>query len=156
MSYFDPVTEYARPWKLFSLFCGVVLLLIGAKYSGLPDWDVPVSLIMAAPAYFTAPCTLRVLLKRRWKHLPQATFWTWLTVDGTYTLYWSLVDPSALVLRSANAGVSLALYGACGLVWLHRGTLRELIMSAPLLFRKPTIAAEKHLSAEEVESRHQK
>ena len=59
MPYFYPLTEYVRPWKLFSLLCGIALLIIGARYSGLPDWDVPVSLIMAVFAYFTAPCSMQ-------------------------------------------------------------------------------------------------
>jgi len=127
MAYFDPVEEYLRPWKLFSLACGVVILVLGARYAGLPDWDVPISIIMAVPTYFTAPCSLRVVLERRWAQLPIAMFWTWLSVDGTYVLYWSLVDPSALLFRPANAMASLALYGSCALVWIHRGSLRQLI-----------------------------
>ena len=127
MSYFYPATEYVRPWKLFSLFCGIIFLMVGARYSGLPDWDVPISLIMASLAYITAPCSLRVLLEGRWKQFSQALFWTWLSVDGTYAVYWHLVDPAALILRPANAVASLALYGMCGLVWLHRGTFGQLV-----------------------------
>ena len=76
MAYFDPVAEYLRPWKLSSLAGGIVLLVLGAWYAELPDWDVPISLIMAVPAYFTAPCSLRVFLERRWVHFPVALFWT--------------------------------------------------------------------------------
>jgi NhaP-type Na+/H+ or K+/H+ antiporter len=119
--------EYARPWKLVTLALGIAFLIAGALWSGLPDWDIPISLIMALPAYLTAPCTMRVLLERRWKQFPQALFWTWFTVDGTYTIYWSFVFPEALVLRPANAGVSLALYGLCGLVWYSKASLREII-----------------------------
>ena len=135
MPYFYPATEYARPWKLFSMFCGIMFLLIGARYSGLPDWDAPLSFIMAGFTYFTAPCSLRVLLERRWKQFLQALFWTWLSVDGTYTIYWHFVDPAALVLRPANAMPSLALYGMCGLVWLNRGTVRQLVQYAVSLSR---------------------
>jgi hypothetical protein len=135
MTYFDPATEYVRPWKLFSLLCGIALLLLGARSSRLPDWDVTVSLIMAAPAYFTAPCSLRVFLERRWKQFPQALFWSWFTIDGTYTGYWYLVDPEALVLRPANALASSALYGACGLVWLQRRSLRQVTERAAALYQ---------------------
>ena len=127
MPYFYPAAEYFRPWKLFSLLCGIIFLLIGARYSGLPDWDVRISFIMAGFAYFTAPCSLRVFLERRWKLFPHALFWTWFTVDGTYTIYWHFVDSEALILRPANAGVSLALYGMCALVWWHRGTLKQMV-----------------------------
>lgn len=112
-----------------------MLLLLGARYSGLPDWDVSVSLIMAVPAYFTAPCSLRVFLERRWKQLPQALFWSWFTIDGTYTAYWYLMDPEALLFRPANALASSALYAACGLVWLHRGSPRQLVANAALRSR---------------------
>ena len=135
MPYFYPAAEYFRPWKLFSLLCGIIFLLIGARYSGLPDWDVRISFIMAGFAYFTAPCSLRVFLERRWKHFPHALFWTWLSVDGTYAIYWHFVDPDALIFRPANAMASLALYGACGLVWLHRGPLRQLAERAVSLRR---------------------
>ncbi|QDA58469.1 hypothetical protein FHQ07_06645 [Thermomonas aquatica] len=129
--------EYVRPWKLFSLFCGIIFLLIGAWSSGLPDWDVPISFIMAIVTYLTAPCSLRVFLERRRKQFPQALFWTWVSVDGTYTIYWFFVDPAALILRPANAMASLALYGMCGLVWLYRGTLRQLVEFTASLFRRP-------------------
>ena len=135
MSYFDPAAEYARPWKLFSLLCGVLLLLLGARYSGLLDWDVSVSLIMAVPAYFTAPCSLRVFLERSWTQLPQALLWSWFTIDGTYTAYWYLVDPAALLFRPANAVASSALYVACGLVLLHRGSLRQLLANTAVFLR---------------------
>jgi len=134
--YFYPPTEYFRPWKLFSLFCGIMFLLIGARYSGLSDWDVPISFIMAVVTYFTAPCSLRVFLERRWKQFPQALFWTWFSVDGTYAIYWHFVDPSALIFRPANAIASLALYGMCGLIWLHRGTLRQLVESTAVICRR--------------------
>lgn len=135
MPYFYPTSEYVRPWKLLSLFIGIIFLLIGAWFSGLPDWDVPISFIMAIVTYFTAPCSLRVFLERRWKQFPQALFWMWLSVDGTYTIYWHFVDPAALIFRPANAAASLALYGMCALVWLHRGTLRQLVEHTVLLCR---------------------
>lgn len=121
-SFFYRPSEYLRPWRLASLACGLALLIIGAYWSALPDWDVPVSLIMASITYFTAPCSLRVVLERRWKQWPIAMFWTWLSVDGSYAIYWHFNDPVALEqLRSANAAASLALYGMCAVVWLHRG-----------------------------------
>ena len=133
MPYLYPATEYARPWKLLSLLCGIILLVVGARYSELPDWDVPISFIMASVTYFTAPCSLRVFVERRWKQFPQALFWTWFSVDGTYTIYWNFVDPAALIFRPANAMASLALYGMCALVCLHRGTLRQLVEYTVLL-----------------------
>ena len=118
MNYLYPLAEYFRPLKLISLMFGLMFLFAGALWSGLPDWDIAVSLIMALPAYITAAPTMRVLLERRWICAPQAIFWTWFTVDGTYVIYWGLRDPVTLdALRHANAAASLALYLACGVVW---------------------------------------
>jgi hypothetical protein len=127
-SFFYSSSEYLRPWKLVSLACGVALIIAGAHWSTLPDWDVPVSLIMASITYFTAPCSLRVVLEQRWKQCPIAMFWTLVSVDGSYAIYWHFKDPVALEqLRAANAAASLALYGMCAVVWLHRGPLKQLV-----------------------------
>ena len=120
--------EYLRPWKLFSLAFGIAFLIAGALWSGLPDWDIAISLIMALPAYLTAPCSMRVLLERRWGKAHIALFWTWFSVDGTYAIYWFLRDPAVLdALRHANAAASMALYGMCGLIWYPKASLREMI-----------------------------
>ena len=77
-------------------------------------------------AYATAPWSLRVLVRRRWRALPVALFLAWLTVDGCYALYWSLKDPAVLALmRDVNFPASLSLYGMCGLGWLYQGSLRQ-------------------------------
>jgi hypothetical protein len=118
--------EYLRPWKLFTLAAGIALLIAGAGYYHAPDWDIPISLIMAGSTYFAAPWSMRVLLERRWQLLPLALLATWFCVDGCYWLYWRYANPAALELRSANFPASLALYGICGVLWLYRGSLREL------------------------------
>ena len=120
--------ECLRPWKLFSLLVGIALLIIGSFYYKAPDWDIPISLIMATLAYLTASWGLRVVMERRWKSFPLMLFFTWFTVDGCYWLYWSYFDPVALgLMRSANFPASLSLYGMCGLVWLHNGSLAQLL-----------------------------
>ncbi|MFT3898086.1 MAG: hypothetical protein QM719_10410 [Thermomonas sp.] len=127
MNFLYPPSEYLRPWKLLTLAIGIGLLVAGSIHTPAPDWDIPVSLLMAGCTYFTAPCSLRVLLDRKWRQLPLAILSAWLSVDGGYALYWHFRDPAALALmRSANAPASLALYVACGGIWLYRGTLREL------------------------------
>ena len=45
------LAEYGRPWKLFTLFLGIALLVLGSVYYAAPHWDVPISLIMATLAY---------------------------------------------------------------------------------------------------------
>ncbi len=123
-----PWTEYLRPWKLATLAAGIALLVAGARMDIAPDWDIPISLIMALLAYLSAPWSLRVLLERRWRLLPFALLATWFTVDGCYALYWHFVNPEVLALmRAWNFPASLALYGLCGVLWLYRGTLANLM-----------------------------
>jgi hypothetical protein len=127
MPFLYSAAEYRRPWKLLTLAAGVMLLVAGAFYTPAPDWDIPISLIMAASAYLTAPCSLRALLERRWRLWPMAAFAAWFGVDGCYALYWYFRDPQVLALmRAVNFPASLALYGLCGVAWLYRGSLREL------------------------------
>lgn len=121
------MTEYFRPWKLFTLAVGIALLIVGSFYYEAPDWDIPISLIMAILAYLTAPWSLRVILERKWRLWPAMLLATWFTVDGCYAIYWHFQDPVALeMMRAANFPASLSLYGMCGIVWLYRGSLRQL------------------------------
>jgi len=60
---------------------------------------------------------MRVFVERKWKLLP--------TAERTYSIYWFLRYPEVLAeLRFANAGVSLVLYGMCGLIWYWKAALR--------------------------------
>lgn len=121
------LSEYLRPWKLITLAVGIALLIFGSFYYEAPDWDIPISLIMAIFAYLTAPWSLRVILERKWRLWPGMLFFTWFTVDGCYTIYWYFKNPVALeMMRDANFPASLSLYGMCGIVWLYRGSLRQL------------------------------
>ena len=119
--------EYLRPWKLATLAVGIGLLVAGSYFYEAPDWDVPISFIMAALAYLTAPWSLRVIIERRWRMWPAMLFATWFTVDGSYAIYWHFRNPAALeLMRDANFPASLALYGICGLLWYFNGSLGEL------------------------------
>lgn len=123
--------EYRRPWKLFTLFIGLSLLICGSFYYQSPDWDIPISFIMAFFTYMSAPWSLRIILERRWKHFPLMLFFTWFSVDGCYWLYWHFKNPSALeMMREANFYASLSLYGICGGIWYYHGSLREFLIEA--------------------------
>jgi hypothetical protein len=125
------MTEYARPWKLATFAIGVALLIAGSFYYEAPDWDVPISLIMATLTYLTAPWSLRVVVERRWKLWPAMLLATWFTVDGSYWLYWHFKNPVALeFMRGANFLPSLSLYTICGLIWFYRGSLRQMFSDA--------------------------
>lgn len=119
--------EYCRPWKLFTLAIGIALLILGSFYQPAPDWDIPISFIMAFFSYLTAGWSMRTLLERRWRQWPLMLFFTWFTVDGCYAIYWYFKDPAVLALmRDVNFPASLSLYGMCGIVWLYRGSLSAL------------------------------
>lgn len=121
--------DYGRPWKLFTLACGIVLLIAGSYWQPAPDWDVPISLIMGVGTYFCAPVSTRIVARRRWKLLPLALFLLWLCVDGVYWAYWSWRNPEALAqMHEANAFASTFLYLLCGMIWLHDDPLRELLV----------------------------
>lgn len=120
-------TELLRPWKLATLTIGVALLVAGAFHYEAPDWDIPISLIMALMSYLTASWSMHVMVERQWRQWPTMLLWTWFTVDGCYWLYWNLKNPVALeLMREANALASLSLYWMCGLVWYYQGTLSEM------------------------------
>ena len=126
--------EYLRPWKLATLGIGVALLIAGSYFTPAPDWDIPISLIMAFFAYLTAPWSLRVIVERRWRWWPVMLFTTWFSVDGCYWLYWRFKNPAALdLMREANFPASLSLYAICGLVWYYRGSVSDALKAASLL-----------------------
>ena len=120
--------DYLRPWKLFSLACGIAILVVGAYLTPALDWDVGLSLLMALSTYIFAPISARTLFQRRWAWLPLALFGAWWSVDGVYWLYWSWRDPAVLAaMRSANYPTSSCLYLICACLWLHDGSLREIL-----------------------------
>lgn len=127
------ITEYSRPWKLFTLTIGLLLLILGSFYYQAPDWDIPISIIMATLTYLSASWSLHVLTERRWSTLPLMLFIMWFCVDGCYSIYWYFVDPIALALmRDVNFLASLSLYGMCGLVWYYEGSMKDVLSN----FRK--------------------
>lgn len=130
------LNEYKRPWKLALLFIGIALLIIGSFYFQAPDWDIPISLIMAAFTYLTAAWSMHVIIERRWKKIPLMLFYTWFSIDGCYWLYWHFKDPVALeIMREANFPASLSLYLMCGLVWYYQGTLKEFVQDAKIFIQ---------------------
>lgn len=147
------LSELVRPWKLASLAVGIALLVAGSYHYRAPDWDVPISFLMAILAYLTAPWSLRVVLERQWTRWPAMLFATWFTVDGSYAIYWHFRDPVALeLMRAANFPASLSLYGLCGVVWLYRGSLAELFadirgLASSLLATSETACTPPHPSS---------
>ena len=124
-----------RPWKLITLLFGISILIAGAFYEQLPDWDVGISIIMALLTYITAPFFIRTIYYRRWYLLPPAFFLAWLSIDGSYCLYSEWLGHP--YLREANALASTPLYLMMGLFWLWDGTLHELLTQLRTILRKP-------------------
>lgn len=51
MTHIITLHDYLRPWKLFSLACGIGILLVGSVVEQAMDWDFPISFIMAISTY---------------------------------------------------------------------------------------------------------
>jgi hypothetical protein len=129
------LNEYFRPWKLVTLILGATLLILGSFYYTAPDWDIPISIIMAIFTYIFAPWSMRVLLERRWRLWPLVFFFTWFSVDGCYAIYWHFKNPVALgQMREANFPASLTLFLICGFIWLYRGSLKQFFIEIQDLF----------------------
>ena len=129
--------EYKRPWKIFTLLIGLSLLIIGSFYYQAPDWDIPISFIMAFFAYLTASWSMRVVVERQWHNFPLMLFFTWFTVDGCYWIYWHFTDPQALeFMRAANFPASLSLYAMCGLIWYYHGSLKDMFAELKIAFNR--------------------
>lgn len=101
-------------------------LLHGATHYDIPDWDIGISIIMGVLAYVTAPWAVRVPITQQYRYYALALFFYWFTVDGSYWLYHTLMGNQ--IFRAANFYASTTLYFLCGFIWLHNGTLKELII----------------------------
>jgi hypothetical protein len=108
--------ELLRPWKLATFAIGLGLLIAGAEFYHYSDWDIGVSVVMAVLTYLTAPWSMRVLWERRWKRLPLAAFYGWLSVDGCYWAWHTFAGND--MLRAEQWPTSLCLWLICGLLWL--------------------------------------
>jgi hypothetical protein len=102
--------------KAISFLVGLGLLLAGAVWLGYPDWDIGICFVMALTTLATAEWSIQVLWQRRWQWIPLAIFWTWLSVDGVYWAYWSIVKPEVMI-REGQWLASLCLYALCGIIW---------------------------------------
>lgn len=111
-------------WKNTTFLIGLSWLLYGAAYFDYPDWDIPISFLMAFSTYLTADRFIRSIKK---KDYPQIVLWSigaWWSIDGVYWLYWSLTDKTVMI-REGQWAMSLCLYLLCGFVWtlFDSGTL---------------------------------
>lgn len=105
-----------RYLKGLSFAAGLSLLLFGALFLDYPDWDVGVSLVMALTTLATAEWATMVIWTRKWRAMPLALFFAWLSVDGVYWGYWSIFN-STVMIREGQWLASLCLYLLCGVIW---------------------------------------
>jgi hypothetical protein len=103
-------------FKILTFAIGLTWLLWGALFFDYPDWDIGVSLVMAASTYLTAEWVVGAVMERRYKHWPAAAALAWWAVDGSYWLYWSLVRPEVMI-REGQWAMSLCLFLLCGFIW---------------------------------------
>ena len=110
--------ELLAPWRLTSLVFGLGLLIAGSIFLPSMDWDVPLCFVMGIPAYVLAPWAFRQFWYRRWKWMPCALFAFWVSVDGTYSLYWWLRGADFLrQFRLANLAYCTPIFALAGFIW---------------------------------------
>lgn len=119
-------SQLRRFFKLGSFGIGLALLLAGSVCLDYPDWDVGICFVMALTTLATAEWATMVVWTRKWAWMPLAAFWAWLSVDGVYWAYWSVVRPEVMI-REGQWLASLCLYALCGVIWYR---LVPLIASA--------------------------
>lgn len=128
--------EYFRLWKLTTYLIGLSLLIAGGKVFKFDDWDTGISIVMSSLTYFLAPISVRALingintivLKEKISYLVLSLFLTWLTVDGSYYAYWSIINPNALYMRPYQWPLSLMMFLFCGFFWLFSGSFKETVI----------------------------
>lgn len=103
-------------WKNTTFLIGLAWLIYGAMYFRYPDWDIPVSLLMAGFTYWSAD---KFVLAIRKKDPMRVLLWStaaWWSIDGVYWIYWTIVDSSA-AMRAGQWPMSACLYLLCGMTW---------------------------------------
>lgn len=78
-------------WKNISFVIGLAWLIYGAIFFEYPDWDVPLSFLMALSTYLTADRFILAVKARNYLRTALLSVGVWWAVDGSYWLYWSLV-----------------------------------------------------------------
>jgi hypothetical protein len=106
---------------------GLAWLIYGAVFFGYPDWDIPLSLLMAFSTYLTADLFVMAIRQKDPRGILLYSPGAWWSIDGVYWLYWTLVD-SSVMLRGAQWQMSTCLYLLCGILWTsHFGTLPRVL-----------------------------
>lgn len=103
-------------WKNITFLIGLSWLIYGAVSFDYPDWDIPLSLLMALSTYLTADRFILAIKAKNPLKVAAYSVGAWWAVDGSYWVYWGLTDTSVMI-REGQWGMSLCLYLLCGFVW---------------------------------------
>jgi len=124
--------ELIRPWKFFSFCAAMSWLFYGALNYNIGDWDVGVTIIMGVLTYLMAPWSVYIIwsaIRFRPKfwvlHIIAAFTAALFVVDWAYMLYHTIAGNP--IYREDNFYASTPLYFLAGIVWLYRGSLKDLI-----------------------------
>lgn len=124
--------ELQRPWKLATFAIAMALLLYGALFFHIGDWDVGVTLLMGSLTYALAPSgalavvvAIRERSARALLDVLVALVLAWFVIDGVY-MAWHLAMDNP-IYRADNAMASTPIFGMAGLFWLYRGSVREML-----------------------------
>ena len=123
--------ELARPWKLSSFCIAMGCLLYGALVFDVADWDVGVTFLMGGLTYLMAPWSVTIIVSavryrpRYWPlHILAALLVGLFVVDWVYMTYHEWAGNQTF--REANFYASSPLYLMAGVVWLYRGSMRDM------------------------------
>lgn len=137
------LSDYLTPWKVSTYLLGLLILILGSHFFIFDDWDIGVSIIMSILAYVFAPLSVKLIISAQNKTSLQkcyryllSLFLTWLVIDGSYWLYWSVVNKDSLYMRQYQWPLSLYLYAMCGLLWFVPGSFKNTIDTYKSYFQK--------------------
>lgn len=103
-------------WKNITFLIGLFSLILGGIFLDYPDWDIALSFLMAGCTYLTADKFITSIKEKSYLMVALFSVGVWVSIDGIYWLYWSLVNTSVMI-REGQWLASLCLYLLCGLIW---------------------------------------
>jgi len=124
--------ELVRPWKLVTFCMAMMVLLYGAIFLGIKDWDIGVTLLMGGLTYLMAPWSVYVVLSAI-RYRPDYWYLQILAalIAGVFVVDWVYMAYHGIVgnptYRDANFWASAPLYFLAGAVWLYRGSAKQFL-----------------------------
>jgi hypothetical protein len=105
-------------WKLATFAVAMLVLVVAGPYTGDCDWDAPVSVVMSALTFATAPYAVGELWRRRSAIGVAVASCSWmLSTSWSFDLYWFARRGFYPDSWLGNLLASSMLYLAAGLMW---------------------------------------